>query len=157
VNPDDMDVDIQIVPENVKAMFRRMLDKREEVEKLDKKLKREKAELREQEAEAHQALAESVGDPTQGKSAALPIDLGEGYGRWRFLPTATVYGNILDEDKVLEYLENSGQVDEFTRPTLAKGELNALARRLRESNSSFPPGLDYRIQRGVRATKQKGG
>lgn len=148
--------DVQIIPESVKGMFRRMLEKRDEVEALDRKLKRAKGELQEQEDEAHYALAESVGDPTMGKSAALPVDLGEPYGRVRLLPTATVYGNVLDEDKLLEYLENSAQIDEFTRPALARRELNALARRLKEENASFPPGLDYRTKRGVRVTVQKG-
>ena len=147
--------DVQIIPDNVKAMFRRMLDKRDEVEVLDKKLKRAKAELSEQEDEVHMALIGSVGDPTKGKSAALPVDLGPPHGLVRLLPTATVFGNVLDETKLMEYLENSAQVDEFTTSTLAKKELNGLARRLKEENASFPPGFDYRTNRGVRVTKQK--
>jgi hypothetical protein len=149
------DEGVQIIPESAKKLFRQLLDKRQEADAADKRAKKLKGEVKDLEAEVHDALLEAVGDPTTGKVSALPVDLGPPYGRVRLLPTSTIYGNVLNPDKLMEYLENSAQVDEYTRPELAKGELNALARRLLEENASFPPGFDYRTQRGVRVTIQK--
>jgi hypothetical protein len=141
--------DLEIIPEKAKKLFRRMLEAREEADRLDKATKDAKKEAADLEQEVHQALVESVG------SSAIPVDLGPPYGRIRLQPVSTTYGNVLNEDKLVAHLQETGQMDAYTRPSLAKGELNKLARQLREGNESFPPGFDYYEKRYVRVTIPK--
>lgn len=144
-----MSDDIDIIPEAAKRKFRQFLDARAKADEAEAALKRAKEDRDNLEQEVWAALVDAVG------SASLPVDLGPPYGTVRLGAVETIYANIINEDKLMEYLENSAQIDEYTRPTLAKGELNALARRLKESNQPFPSGLDYRPTRYVRVTKQK--
>lgn len=141
--------DITVVSSDAKKLFRRLLEAREEVDTLEAQLKAAKENRDAIEQECHQALIESVG--TSGQ----PVDLGPPFGKVRFNAATTTYGNILNEERLMDYLENSAQVEEYTRPALNRGELNTLARQLREQNASFPPGFDYREKKYVRVTVQK--
>lgn len=141
--------DIQMISDDAKALARRLLEARAKQEELETAATNAKKERDELEAEVHQALVEAVG------TSSLPLDLGPPFGRVRLNPVITVYGNVINEDKLQEYLENSAQVEEYTKPKLAMGEINKLARRLKETNESFPPGLDYRERKYVRVTVQK--
>lgn len=145
-----MSDEIVVIPDAAKALFRRLLDAREKADVLDKQAKQAKEERDQLTIEVHEALIEAVGKST------LPVDLGPPYGRVKLLPTETIYAKVINEDKLQDYLENSAQVDEYTRPELAKGRLNELARQLDEDNQPFPPGLDFYKKRSVRVTVQKG-
>jgi len=145
-----MSDDITVIPDSAKALFRRLLEARERYEMLDTQTKEAKEERDQLTIEVHEALVESVGKST------LPVDLGPPYGRVKLLPTVTIYAKVYNEDALQDYLENSAQVEEYTRPELAKGRLNELARELDEKNQPFPPGMDFYKKRSVRVTVQKG-
>lgn len=145
-----MNDEITVIPDEAKRLFRALLAARDKHDEAKTAEKRAKDEVDRLTIEVHEALVDSIGMST------LPVDLGPPYGRVKLLPTATVYANVINEEKLQNYLENSAQVEEYTRPDLAKGRLNELARQLLEDGQDFPPGLDRYVKRSVRVTRQKG-
>lgn len=116
------------------------------------KVASERAEkvYRAQEAELWDELADS---PIEG---AIKVNLGPPYGVVTFQPKETYYGRILDEEKALEYFEQTAQVDEFTKPKIVKSRLNELVRQCLEAEKSPPAGIDFYASRYVSISKKKG-
>jgi hypothetical protein len=66
----------------------------------------------------------------------------------------TIYGQILDEEKALEYFEQSARVDEMVKTSVVAGRLNALVREWITNKTPLPPGIGFREDTGVTVTKR---
>lgn len=131
-----------------KAKLRRMMDARVKRDADKKAAEKSEEEYREIEAEVWEELSEAL-------EGTLKVNLGPPHGVVSFLPKSTTYANILNADKILEYLEDRAMMDEMTEPKLVKGRLNELVRELEETGATMPPGLDSYRRRYVQITKQK--
>lgn len=100
-------------------------------------------EYREMEAEVWEAFDESPQD------GARKFDLGEPYGVVTFTAKETIYGDVIDEEQAMEYLEQAALVEEYTEPKLKDARVNELVRGFREQNIDLPPGFDFRPRRYV--------
>lgn len=131
--------------------LRRYFDLKVEAEELDRRAKDAKAARDEQMRVVHELLLK---DGTKGSTT---VDLGEGYGTIRFTPRSTTYGDIYDERAFHEWIEENGRAEELYFPDkLRMKPINEMAREIKEhENAQFPPGLQYREQKGVTVTKLK--
>jgi hypothetical protein len=137
-----------VIPEAAKAKLRRLMEARDKRDKAKKALETAEKDYREIEAEVHEELSESV-------EGTLKVPLGPPWGTVSFLPKSTTYSNVLNEDRLLEYLEDRALVDEYTKPSVVKGRLNELVREIEDTGEQMPPGLDAYKRRYVQITKQK--
>lgn len=137
-----------MISEKAKAKLRRFMEARDQRDKDKVALEQSEAAYREIEAEIHEELSDLAG--------TLKVPLGPPWGTVSFLAKKTTYANILNPDRLLEYLEERAMMDEMTEPKLVKGRLNELVRELEETGAEMPPGLDSYPRRYVQITKQKG-
>lgn len=128
---------------------RRLVELRQKRDQAKRQFERDEEDYREAEAEFWEALDES---PVEG---SRKVDLGPPFGTVTFTPTETYYGNVIDEQAALEYLEERALIDEYTHPKLKKARVNELIRELREQGAEMPPGFDFYPQRRVRITMPK--
>lgn len=95
--------------------------------------------------EIHEAM-EASGDKS------LTRDIGPPWGEVRFVPNETVYGDVYDEDKLLEWLNDRALTDEWSAPKLRKKAVNDAVKRARAARTNPPPGVQERITRYVTPT-----
>lgn len=131
-----------------KAKLRRLMEARTKRDADKAALETSEADYREIEAEVWEELSEAL-------EGTLKVNLGPPFGTVSFLPKQTTYANILNADRLLEYVEERAMIDELTEPKLVKGRLNELVRELEETGAKMPPGLDSYKKRYVQITKQK--
>lgn len=139
-----------MLDDKAKLKLRQLMEARERKDKALIEEKAAKKNLKEVEADVYDALRES------GIVGAIKVDLGEPWGMVRFHTRTTDYADVIDDEKLLAWLKERGELEAYSRPELAKGLLNEYVRNLKEAGSSFPPGLSYRESRGVTVTRQKG-
>lgn len=70
-------------------------------------------------------------------------------------PKPTIYADVVDEEAFIEWAQESGMADEFTTAGLRKKSLNGFVRTRLESGEELPPGMSYRVDRGLRVTRPK--
>lgn len=135
--------------ENRNQALRRYVDLRREKDELDAKLSEVKASLVEQMRHVHELLRKD------GTLGATTVDLGTGYGKFRFTPGETTVANIHDEKALHEWIEAEGRGEELYFPDkLRKKPLNEMVREIKEhENAQFPPGLDFTDTKKVTMTK----
>jgi hypothetical protein len=137
--------------ENRNAALRKYVDLRRQKDELEAELSEVKAEWTEQMRFVHELLRKD------GTLGATMVDLGPGYGKFRFTPGETITANIHDEHQLHQWIEAEGRGDELYFPDkLRKKPLNEMVREiLNHENAEFPPGLDYTEVRKVTMTKLK--
>jgi hypothetical protein len=140
--------EIEVINPKIKAVLRRFLELRDAKDEADAAAKEAKKEHDEAEQELHSLLQEGV-------EGTLKIPLGEPYGTVSFLPQETIYSNVINERKLTMYLEERQMTDEYSKPALAKGRLNELAREIEEGTHEPVPGLEHYKKRFVRVTRPK--
>lgn len=131
--------------------LRDFFDKKRIAEELSRKAKDAAAAKDEAMRAVHELLTKG------GTKGSTTVDLGEGYGVVRFTPRATTYADVYDEKKLHEWIEENGRGPELYFPDkLRMKPLNEMAREIKEhENAEFPPGLQFREQKGVTVTKVK--
>lgn len=134
--------------ENRNAALRKLVDLRREKDDLDARLKEVSEKWREQIHFVHELLRK------YGTLGATTVDLGPGYGSYRFTPGETVTANIHDEHALHQWIEDNGRGDELYFPDkLRKKPLNEMVREIRNhEGAEFPPGLDYTETKKVTMT-----
>lgn len=70
-------------------------------------------------------------------------------------PQPTIYADVVDEEAFIDWAKANGLEDEFTTEGLRKKSLNGFVRTRIESGEELPPGMSYRVDRGIRITKPK--
>jgi len=131
--------------------LREYFDRKKKAAELDRAAKDAKAAQDEQMRVVHELLTKN------GTKGATTVDLGPGYGTIRFSPRTTTFGDIYDQPAFHEWIESNGRADELYFPDkLRMKPINEMAREIKEhGNNEFPPGLQFREQRGVTVTKLK--
>lgn len=129
--------------------LRKYFDLKRETAELERQAKDKKAERDAAMHEVHTLLTKG------GTKGSTTVDLGEGYGTVRFTPRKTVYGDVYDERKFQEWIEEQGKQEELFFPDkLRMKPINEMAREiLAHEGGKFPPGLGPREQLGVTVTK----
>lgn len=137
-----------MIAEEAKSKLRRLMEARTKRDIAKVAFEQAEAEFREVEADVFEALDEVKGQ--------LKTDLGGNWGDVAFRRRETEFGRVYDDEAFQEWLENTGRVDEYSTPKVAKGRLNSLVRSLREQGLELPPGVDFYTNTGVTITRQKG-
>lgn len=137
--------------ENRNAALRKLVDLRREKDDLDAKLKEVEAQWRDQKDAVHELLRKD------GTIGATTVDLGPGYGKFRFTPGETVISDTYDEAALHRWIEENGRGDELYFPDkLRKKPLNEMVREiLNHEDAEFPPGLGYIETKKVTMTSLK--
>ena len=129
----------------------RMLEAREKYERARlAKTAAEEAKVA-AELEVHEAM-EGAGDKV------IVRDLGPPWGTRRFVPNATIYADIYDEDELREWAVEEQREREFfpADPEPRKKPLNQYLRRvLQTPGMNIPPGVQQKRSRYVTVTEVK--
>ena len=131
--------------------LRKYFDLKQEAEEADRRAKDAKAAKDEQMRVCHELLTK------HGTKGATTVDLGPGYGVIRFSPRTTTFGDVYDPAAFTRWIEENERQDELFFPDKIRMKpVNEMAREIKEhGNAQFPPGLQFREQRGVTVTKVK--
>jgi hypothetical protein len=129
--------------------LRRFIETRESRDEAAATAKRLEEEYRQEEAELWDALEDSPMLPP------YKVDLGEPHGIVTFQNKETYYGRIIDEEKAQEYLEQTAQVDEFSKPKFVMARVHELVRSKLEAQESPPDGFDFYAKRYISISRPK--
>lgn len=131
--------------------LRRLMELREERDRLEKAAKNAKAEYQDAELELFERLSDGP------VSRLNNVDLGEPWGKVSFGARETIYGRVIPgkESEARAYFSQRGQMDVLTEPKFVAKRLNEVARECFEGQEDFPPGIDWYARRGVTITRQK--
>lgn len=134
--------------ELLETLARRVIDLRAEYEKARKeKVKREKA-MKAAEADMNDAMAKA-------KLPGATLELGPGYGNVRFNREQKVNSSVFDEEAAIAYFEEHGMGPGYVQGKVRKAPLNQLVRESLENGQELPPGVEPRVTKFVKVTKQK--
>jgi hypothetical protein len=139
-----------VISEDAIKQLRRLMELRTKRDEDKKAAEESEKAYRDAEADVYEALADGPMERLNN------IDLGEPWGKVSFHAKETIYGNVIDEEKLMEYFEQRAMVEEVTEPKFSKARLNEVARDCVEQASPFPPGLDFHPRRYVQITRKKG-
>lgn len=133
------------------AALRRYIDAKAKVKKLDTELKEAKAKLQEEMRNAFEILRKD------GTTKSTTVDLGEGYGEFRFTPGTTKRNDVIDKNALTEWIKEEGLEEEyFWSNKFRDAALNDLIREKvdhERDEDALPPGLHYVETRKVTVTK----
>lgn len=131
--------------------LRRLIDLRREAEDLDRRAKDAKRARDEQMVLVHEMLQR------HGTRGSTTVELGEGYGTFRFVPGETIRSKVYDEEAFREWVTAEQREVEFFFPDkLRQKPINDLVREVREhSDAQFPPGVSDVEVRKVTVTQVK--
>ena len=123
--------------ENRNAALRRLIDLRRKKDELSAELDTVSAEWRDQVHTVHELLRK------EGTIGATAVDLGPGYGKYRFTPGETQFSDVYDEAAFRRWIEENGRGEElFQTDKLRKKAVNELVREIQNhEDAEFPPGL----------------
>lgn len=141
--------DFQIIPDEAKAKFRRLMEARIKRDNDKAAAKKSEADYRELEAEVWEELEAAMASKT------LPVDLGEPYGLVKFRASETIYAKVIDQDRAMEHYENRAMVEQVQAPKFVMARLNEEVRELHDQGKPMPPGLDFSPTRYITITQQK--
>lgn len=141
--------EVELISPQHKAMLRRFLELRDAKDETAAAATAAKKAHDEAELELHDTLKEAL-------AGTLKVDLGPPYGVTSFLPQETKVANVINEKKLERYLEDRQMTEEYSKPGLVKGRLNAMIRDFDERGEEYPPGLEKFTKRFVRVTRSKG-
>lgn len=147
------DTDGGIFTPQFKRKLRLLLKARDDYDEADKRAKALKKERDELELDVFD-LFEQMQSEGQ-KVGTIPVYLGEPYGLVRFRPRETYYAKIVDEDKLLDYLNRRALTEEVSGTSFVKKRLHEMVRTAREHNADMPPGLTFYVDRGMTITRPK--
>jgi hypothetical protein len=140
---------MELISPQHKAMLRRFLELRDAKNETAAAAAAAKKEHDDAELELHDTLKEAL-------AGTLKVDLGPPYGVVSFLPQESKKANVINEKKLMRYLEDRQLTEEYSSPGLVKGRLNEMIRDFDERNEEYPPGLEKFTKRYVRVTRPKG-
>lgn len=133
------------------SKLRRLMEARDLKDSTEKAAKKANADFREAEAELYDLLDEGPLDRIP------PVDLGPPWGKVSFHKRETPYGRIIPgmEQEALRHYEQRAMIDEVTVPKFVMKRINEEVRDCLEQGKPMPPGIDFRMNRGVTITRQK--
>lgn len=133
------------------AALRRYIDTKAEVKQLDTELKEKKAKLAEEMRNAFEILRKD------GTTKSTTVDLGEGYGEYRFTPGTTKRNDVYNKDDLLAWIKSEGLEEEYLWSSKFRdAALNDLIREKvdhERDEDALPPGLHYVETKKVTVTK----
>ena len=133
------------------AALRRYIDTTAEVKQLDTELKEKKAKLAEEMRNAFEILRKD------GTTKSTTVDLGEGYGEYRFTPGTTKRNDVYNKDDLLAWIKSEGLEEEYLWSSKFRdAALNDLIREKvdhERDEDALPPGLHYVETKKVTVTK----
>ena len=128
--------------------LRRLVDTRRALAKASKEKERLGNMRRRLEAEVGDILRDEM------KVKSYPVDLGEGYGWYRFTPNSTRYARVIDREQAIAALEERGHSREtLVTMKVREQQANELVNELLDHGQELPPGLDWYEREYVTMTK----
>jgi hypothetical protein len=88
--------------------------------------------------------------------AGLPsytADLGEGYGRVRFVPNETIRSRVLNNEMFVEWATAEGREEELLRSEPRKRVLNEYVRECLHDKRDLPEGVDFTSTKFITITE----
>ena len=139
-----------LTPDDI-AQLRRLMELREERDRLDVAAKKAKTDYQEAELELYERLSDGP------VSRLNNVDLGPPWGKVSFGARETYYGRIIKgmEGEALEYYRQRAALEQVTEPKFVMARINEEVRQRREQGEKMPPGIDFYARRGVTITRQK--
>jgi hypothetical protein len=149
---------LQIISDEAKEQLRQLLAARDKVEELEAELKTAKEDLEEVELDVYEMFEAPDDEGQPAIRGTITVNLGEPYGVVKFRTRKTHYADVADDDKLREYYEERGELDNvMTEPKWVKKELNSDVREILDKpDGRIPPGMTYHTKRGMTITRQKG-
>lgn len=137
--------------DNRNAALRKLVDLRRQKADLDAQLKTVEADLKEQTLAVHELLQR------EGTLGATAVDLGPGYGKFRFTPGTTTFSDVYNEPAFRRWIEENGRGEElFQTDKLRKKAVNEMVREIQNhEDAEFPPGVAPAETRKVTVTALK--
>jgi hypothetical protein len=111
---------------------------------------KELADAAEKEYRAHEAIVWEKMENNGDESLKKTLPSGE---TLRVVKRGTIYSRVVDLDTLLDSLEQSGRVEEMTKPAVEKKRLNELVRECLETGSPIPAGADFYERRFLQLTE----
>lgn len=132
--------------------LRKLVDKRRVRDEKKAAAEAAEKEFRAQEDAVHAAMK------TMGKQPHVTLDLGDGYGTWRFQRRETVYGKVYDHEAAVASAKEAGRFDELVMPASHvkfRGKaLNDFVKEAREHGQELPPGFEPDVRTGITMTNK---
>ena len=134
------------------AQLRRLMELREERDRLATEADKAKKDYQEAEMDLYERLSEGP------VSRLNNVDLGPPWGKVSFGARETYYGRIIKgmEDVALAHYQQRAMVEQVTEPKFVMARINEEVRDCIEQGKQPPPGIDFYARRGVTITRQKG-
>lgn len=134
--------------ELLETLARRVIDKRADYEKARKEKAKQEKLMKSAEADMNDAMAKA-------KLPGCTLELGPGYGNVRFNREQKVLSSVFDEEAAIKYFEDHGMLTGYVQGKVRKAPVNQLVRESLENGQELPPGIEPRVTKFVKVTKQK--
>lgn len=131
-------------PEEVKRKFRTLIALRDKRDQAKIAAKNAEQEYRDYEAALWEEMDET------GVEGALKVPLGSEFGTVTFTAAETMYGRVLDEHKLVDWLHANDLIESHTDAKLSKARLNEIIRERLEAGEPLPEGADFTPTRYIK-------
>lgn len=136
--------------ERIDSRARRLVDLKDEKNKLEKEAERAARAYAEDEREFWAELADELGD-----IKTVTLDLGEGYGTVQLQRRETITARIVDKEAAVVSLEEAGLGPGMLGvPEIRKRALNEEVRDRLQRGEALPEGVDFNARRYITVTRK---
>jgi hypothetical protein len=136
--------------ERIDSRARRLVDLKDEKNRLEKDAERAARAYSEEEQAFWMELSDELGD-----IKTVTLDLGEGYGTVQLQRRETITARIVDKEAAVESLEAAGLGQGMLGvPEIRKRALNEEVRDRLQRGEALPDGVDFNARRYITVTRK---